>query len=199
MGHAGGLRERKKEQTRRELFGHALRLFSERGYDDTTIEDIAAAANVAPRTFFRYFATKEELFSLGQDAEDEALSTTLASRRPGEDDVTLLLRAFNAMLGLEHIDPKQSGLMMAVVLRTPALRARTLEEMLRMERLIAEGLVGKKASRAEGLRARLLASAAISMFFTVLLTWVEGGQKGDPFELVAANASWLRTGFVPGR
>ncbi|MCC7074145.1 MAG: TetR family transcriptional regulator [Deltaproteobacteria bacterium] len=196
MGQESGLRERKKEQTKRELFAHALRLFEAKGFDETTIEDIAAAANVAPRTFFRYFATKEKLFSLGQEEEDETLRATLASRRPGEDDISLLLRAFHAMLKLEHIDPKQSGVMMAVVLNTPSLRARTLEEMLRMERLIAEGLVGRKASRAEMLRARMLASAAISMFFTALLVWVEDGQKGDPFEAVEASAPLLRTGFV---
>lgn len=196
MGRDPGLRERKKEQTKRDLFAHALRLFSEKGYEATTVDDIAAAANVAPRTFFRYFATKEDLFALGQAQEDETLRTTLAARKPGEDDVSLLERAFNAMLKLDHIDPRQSGRMMALVLETPSLRARTLEEMLRMERLVAEGLVGKKASRAEMLRARMLASAAISMFFTALMVWVEGGQKGDPYAAISASAPWLRTGFV---
>lgn len=196
MRQETGLRERKKEQTKRALFAHALRLFTERGFDATTIEDIAAAADVAPRTFFRYFSTKEELFSLGQAEEDEALRSTLASREPGEDDVALLLRAFHTMLQLDHIDRHQSGKILAVVLATPSLRAKTLEEMLRTERLIAEGLAGAGASAPELLRARMLASAAIGMFFSALSMWVEGGQVGEPFVAVEEGARWLREGFV---
>src|SRR5688572_5167571 len=78
-----GLRERKKQRTRMALVDAALELFSAHGYEATTIDQIAAAADVSPRTFFRYFATKEDVaLSLPVDGH-EVMFRELAARPAG--------------------------------------------------------------------------------------------------------------------
>src|SRR6516164_11415484 len=74
-----GLRERKKARTRAAIREHALRLFREQGYDATTVEQIAAADDVSPSTFFRYFPTKEDVVL--QDGMDTRTMEALA-RQP---------------------------------------------------------------------------------------------------------------------
>ena len=81
-----GLRERKKQQTRETIARVALRLFAERGYDETTLADIAEAADVSPRTLFAYYEGKEDiLFCDGPSLEE--LGQTLDQRPPGTTTV----------------------------------------------------------------------------------------------------------------
>src|SRR6201999_2191851 len=81
MTGQAGLRERKKARTRASLREHALRLFREQGYQATTVEQIAAAAEVSPSTFFRYFPTKEDVVL--QDDMDSRMIEALA-RQPAD-------------------------------------------------------------------------------------------------------------------
>src|SRR5687768_411289 len=88
----GGLRERKKARTRAAILREAFRLFRERGYTATTVEQIAEAAEISPATFFRYFPTKEHLVTLDRFPP---LVEALASQPPGAP-VTVLRGAFRA-------------------------------------------------------------------------------------------------------
>ena len=94
---AQGLRERKKLQTRLALARAAMRLFEERGYAATTIDDIAAEANVSRRTFFRYFASKEEAFLVDPAGKLEALHVALAEGPPDEPTIAALRRGILAL------------------------------------------------------------------------------------------------------
>src|SRR5579871_5414215 len=82
-----GLRERKKQQTRETITRAALRLFAERGYDETTLADIAQAAQVAPRTIFAYFEGKEDILLCEEHNFLGALKEKLDERPPGTTTV----------------------------------------------------------------------------------------------------------------
>src|SRR5260370_41252460 len=92
---APGLRERKRQQTRERLTRMAMTLFLERGFEATTLDDIAAAADISRRNFFHYFASKEDVVFAWQEESTAALITAVAARPANE---SMLPAAENAIL-----------------------------------------------------------------------------------------------------
>ncbi|MFC4114774.1 TetR family transcriptional regulator [Nonomuraea zeae] len=104
-----GLRERKKEKTRLALLDAALSLFLEQGYESTTVEQIAGVVDVSPRTFFRYFTSKDHLVLWFHDHAEEILLETLESRPPEESPFTAMMHAIRAVIDdLEGATPEES-------------------------------------------------------------------------------------------
>jgi AcrR family transcriptional regulator len=140
---AVGLRERKKQRTRDALIDAALDLFLTRGYEATTVDQIAAEVEVSPRTFFRYFASKEDVaLSLTAD-EQRMLLAELASRPESESPFTALCQAMRSLLQiLREADDAEAGRYLRcqrVVHSTPALLAGTMRLIKENERrLVAE-------------------------------------------------------------
>jgi len=133
-----GLRERKRERTRRALVDAATALFTERGYEETTIADIAAAAEIGTRTFFGYFASKEELIFPEVDARVRAVDAVLAARRPGDGPVDVLLRTLQAVVEDGHdMVGAQAALRMRLTRTVPAVRGRALQLQLDAQHQIA--------------------------------------------------------------
>jgi AcrR family transcriptional regulator len=199
MEPGSGLRERKKVQTRDKIVEVATRLFVEQGFDATTIDEIAAAADVSPRTFFRYFATKEDVVFLEQEAENDAIAKVLAARRPNEDDVELLLRAVAEALPTSIAAVKHTGALYQVVLATPSLLARAFHATVAVENILVDGLIGKRATRAEQIRARALAASFVGALRALFVYWMETGMRGDPAEVMGEIGEFLRHGFLAGR
>ncbi|WP_106188422.1 TetR family transcriptional regulator [Umezawaea tangerina] len=137
------LRERKKARTRAELQRHALRLFAERGYEATTVEDIAAAAEVARSTFFRYFAAKEDVVLF--DDVDPLFEQALAAVPAGTPLLVALIEAMRATFtGLDEQKRADEELRMRLVRTVPeiaaALRARGAWEVEQTTRFVAPAL-----------------------------------------------------------
>ncbi|MBE1592718.1 TetR/AcrR family transcriptional regulator [Nonomuraea angiospora] len=139
-----GLRERKKQRTRRALIEAALRLFDEKGFDETTLAEIAAEADVSTRTFFSYFASKEDVVFYDSARKMELAAAALAGRAPGESPGDVLLRIVEESLTwlttYEELTFEDAELRIRLVLKEPTLRARALVMLLESQSTLARAL-----------------------------------------------------------
>jgi AcrR family transcriptional regulator len=142
-------RELKKRQTRLALVDAALDLFLEKGYEATTVDEIVAAVPVSQRTFFRYFAAKEDVVTWFMAEYDQVLTGALAARPPQEPPLTALFEALRAVLAaIAAGDPADSGRFRKIrrlVETTPALMAAQLARSA-----ATEGLLVAEIARRQG-------------------------------------------------
>src|SRR5829696_10040725 len=128
------LRDRRKRRTAEAIVTAALELFAERGFERTTVEQIAAAADISRRTFFRYFADKEELFFAEDERLLEVIGETLDGAPAGEPVLELARRATRALAARSTADPRRRLDRERLIAATPALQARRLAKNLRWVR-----------------------------------------------------------------
>ncbi len=142
VGETGpGLRERKRERTRAALVDAGRRLFEERGYDGTTVADIAAAAEIGTRTFFAYFESKEELLFPASDQRVDTALRAIAGRHEGERPARVLLRAFDEATADEELTSPTAALRLRFIATAPAVQARALRMQLEAQRRISTALL----------------------------------------------------------
>ena len=177
IDHAPTRRERKKLETRQALEQAALRLFAERGYEQTTVEDIAEAADVAVRTFFRYFSSKQDVL-FGEVVTDRVtrVRSELAARPADEDP----LRSVRAVMDLlDFTGPDEEGQIMArmdLMRRQPSFVTRYLEIMDDMRAVIVEFVAERTGlDSRRSLYPLLVGGACIVAWDSSLKLWVESG------------------------
>jgi AcrR family transcriptional regulator len=129
MDHMG-LRQRKKLRTRRAIADAALRLFDERGYEETTISDIAAAADVSPRTFFSYFPSKDDVVFAEMDERLADVRARLAERPGGETPLATFRRVAEALVrAIASEEGEYGAIPVALIRERPSLQAQALKRL----------------------------------------------------------------------
>jgi AcrR family transcriptional regulator len=172
------LRERRKQETRRLLETAALELFGRRGFNGTSVDQIAAEAGVSRTTFFRYFPSKEAVVFADDDATTESFWTILASRPRSENALRAFEEALVTLSRRTEADPKERRKALArwaLIAATPGLRerwARTTE--LRIQE-IAVALARREGVSAPTARHLIASAVAVELVQQVNLEWQAAG------------------------
>ncbi|MEU3355128.1 TetR family transcriptional regulator [Streptomyces sp. NPDC037389] len=180
--------QRKRQLVADELTEAALQLLALKGFDTVTIDEIAAAAGVSKRTFFRYFASKEDVvvqFLAGMGTD---MRTELTDRHAEEPPSVALRHAVWVAMAACADDADHSGRALRVVqliLRTPALYARFLERQAQWRTDLATELAHRRRlSPATGLYPLMAAGMALTAFDAVLHRWSDSDGAEDPAGLI---------------
>ncbi|RFU37127.1 TetR family transcriptional regulator [Actinomadura logoneensis] len=198
-----GRRERKKQATREALLDAAFRLFSEKGYEATTVEEIADAVDVSARTFFRYFASKEDVALTSQEAQFHAMLDAFASRPPEESVLTALREAgallIQAMDAADATDERLTRFdcLMRLTEESPALRAGSMELTRRKNDEMTRVIAARMGTDPEtDLRPRMFAAMASTAFMVAADAYRTGLGGFTSFaEVVDAAFEVLEKGF----
>jgi len=178
---AVGLRERKKQKTRDSIQRTALRLFEKQGYEETTIEQIAAAAEISESTFFNYFPTKEDVVLY--DAYDP-VAIRMFLERPKDEPLEVSLR--EVLKNLTVLFESDERMILArgrFFFEVPALRARLWDELERAQELILELLAKRTGRRADDFELRVAARVVTAAILEASKEWMRSNGRSSLAEL----------------
>ncbi len=194
----GGLRERKKARTRAAIREHALRLFREQGYGATTIEQIAAAAEVSPATFFRYFPTKEDVVL--QDDFDIVTLEALDQQPPDLGPIAAFRGAAAAARAqMTTEDVARFAETTQLTLSVPEIRARAIDELVRTTDVITAAIAARTGRAPDDFAIRNLAGAIIGVIMAAAMPWHALGDSDtdvdEMFDRIDAGLAHLEAGL----
>ena len=177
MTTVAGLRERKKQKTKAAIQRAALRLFKRQGYEETTIEQIAAAADISESTFFNYFREKEDVVIY--DEYDPQIFETLAHGPRDEPLQKSIEKLIDTLGGVFEADHDAIYERAKLSLEVPELRAHAWEELERARDLIASIIAARTGRQASELDVRVISMAFVGAAFEASIEWVRAGGKGN--------------------
>jgi len=198
-GHSStGLRERKKARTREALSEAAIARFARQGFDGTTVEEIAEACEVSPRTFFRYFPTKEDVLFADAAARRERLLSVIAERPVGEPAFTALCAAMRTLTADYRDDRDALVARSKIVAASPHLQAYKAEHQHGWEADVVDVLERRAFAQHEAVRRDelVLVTAVTTAALRVALdAWVADASAPDLGVLLDDAFARLATGF----
>ena len=200
MATEAGLRERKKQRTRQALIDAAVRLFEERGYDQTTVADIAAAAEVSTRTFFLHFPTKEAVLFADDRGRLDAGLRVIADRQPGEPARQVLLRAVFEMIdqiaGTDLISGLGS-LRARLLLTTPALHLAMVGRLVVAQTALVEVVQQSYPKEFDDLEAAAIVGAVVGAIYSAVAETVRRGGSSVDLQEAMVRAARIGVQCVP--
>ena len=202
---------------RQDLATAAMDLFANQGYEETTVDQIAVAAGVARRTFFRYFRSKEEAIFPDHDDTLVRVADLLASADPEEHPLDAVCRGIKEVLRMYASTPSVSVARYRLIRQVPTLREREIAVVARYERLFTRYLLGRFDAAAELSRtwkrgggddpmlAEVSAAAVVAAHNHVLRRWLRAGGQGEvelqldhAFEVIR-ETFWARAATATAR
>jgi AcrR family transcriptional regulator len=183
-----GLRARKKEKGRWALVRTALRLFEERGFEQTTVEAIAEAADTSPRTFFRYFGSKKDVILVDSARKLALIDECLSTARPDEPILDTLQRVWAKLADVYLSDVDVTLATYRLSRSEPGLAAQLLSFQTQWSHALARAIsvqLGVDAS--DDLRPEIIASTSQAVLRSAFNRWAEAGCPGPAREVVFAG------------
>ena len=191
-----GLRERRKALTASELEAAAYRLFGERGFDNVTVDDIAVEADVSRRTFFRYFASKEDVLLADHFVQLARLREAMDAR-PDDEPIVTALRNSVLSLTSDFEERKEKVVIRARLMRdTPSLQARSLVHQQLWENAMQEMVADRLGvDPVKDLRPGVVAAAALAAMRVAFTLWLTSGCDSDVIALTTEALDLLAGGL----
>lgn len=187
-----------RAEVRRDLVAAAVELFRTRGYEETTVDDIAVAAGVGRRTFFRYFRSKEDAVSPDHETALARIAEVFETAHATEPANSLVLRAGETVFDIYADDPQLSVHRYRLTHAVPALRDRESASVDHYRRLITRYLRRRFDGDPDGdLRAAVTGAAVVAAHNLALRAWLADGAPADGLE--ACRRRFRRVGeMLPG-
>lgn len=189
------LMDRRRRLLRADLAGVALGLFAERGFELVTVDEIAAAAGMSPRTFFRYFPSKEEVVLDYERRLQVRLVAALEARPPGEGAVRALREAYRDTAHVEPADRPRVVQLGRILDAAPSLAARVHGERVAGTEALVEPVARRMRVPVDDPRPRVVVSAMSAVAASEYRTWLHDGGEGDPADRIVASLALVERGL----